>query len=108
MVGWWWTVGGLSSCAGIVCVVALPPDGPKDGAELLRMPLGVAGPRLRESEPSNGHFKGGRHDPPLRKDILVGEALNIMNTKKITSLFICENKKPLGIVHIHDLLRLTS
>ncbi len=42
------------------------------------------------------------------KDILVGEALNIMNTKKITSLFICENKKPLGIVHIHDLLRLTS
>ncbi len=42
------------------------------------------------------------------KDILVGEAINIMNTKKITSLFICENKKPLGIVHIHDLLRLTS
>ncbi len=42
------------------------------------------------------------------KKMLVGEALNIMNTKKITSLFICENRKPLGIVHIHDLLRLTS
>ena len=42
------------------------------------------------------------------KDILVSEALNIMNTKKITSLFICEKKKPIGIVHIHDLLRLTS
>ena len=42
------------------------------------------------------------------KNILVGEAINIMNTKKITSLFICENKKPLGIIHIHDLLRLTS
>ena len=42
------------------------------------------------------------------KNMLVGEAINLMNTKKITSLFICENKKPLGIIHIHDLLRLTS
>ena len=42
------------------------------------------------------------------KNMLVGEAINLMNTKKITSLFICENKRPLGIVHIHDLLRLTS
>ncbi len=43
-----------------------------------------------------------------KKDMLVGEAINLMNTKKITSLFICDNKKPLGIVHIHDCLRLTS
>ena len=42
------------------------------------------------------------------KNMLVGEAINLMNTKKITSLFICNKKKPLGIVHIHDLLRLTS
>ena len=42
------------------------------------------------------------------KEMLVGEALNLMNTKKITSLFICEKRKPVGIVHIHDLLRLTS
>lgn len=42
------------------------------------------------------------------KNTLVGQALNIMNSKKITSLFICERKKPIGIVHIHDLLRLTS
>ena len=42
------------------------------------------------------------------KEMLVGEALNIMNSKKITSLFVCENKKPIGIVHIHDLLRLSS
>ena len=39
---------------------------------------------------------------------LVGEAINIMNTNKITSLFICKNKIPLGIVHIHDLLRLST
>ena len=42
------------------------------------------------------------------KEMLVGEALNIMNNKKITSLFICEKNKPIGIIHIHDLLRLSS
>ena len=42
------------------------------------------------------------------KEMLVGEALNIMNNKKITSLFICEKNKPVGIIHIHDLLRLSS
>ena len=42
------------------------------------------------------------------RNMLVGEAINLMNTKKITSLFICEKKVPIGIVHIHDLLRLTS
>ena len=39
---------------------------------------------------------------------LVGEALNLMNKKKITSLFVCVNTTPIGIVHIHDLLRLSS
>ena len=39
---------------------------------------------------------------------LVGEAISIMNDKKITSLFICERNKPIGIVHIHDLLRMSS
>ncbi len=42
------------------------------------------------------------------KNMLVGQVLNIMNTKKITNLFICENNKPIGIIHIHDLLRLSS
>ncbi len=42
------------------------------------------------------------------KEMLVGEAINIMNAKKITSLFVCEGKKPIGIIHIHDLLRLSS
>ena len=49
---------------------------------------------LMTNEPSTGH-----------KDMLVGEALNIMNNKKITSLFICEKNKPIGIIHIHDCLR---
>ena len=42
------------------------------------------------------------------KGALVGEAINIMNEKGITSLFICSKMKPIGIVHIHDLLRLSS
>ena len=49
------------------------------------------------------------HKPYLAsQNTIVAEALNIMNTKKITSLFICKNKKPIGIVHIHDLLRLST
>ena len=43
-----------------------------------------------------------------KEDTLVGEALNIMNSIKITSLFVCANTKPVGIVHVHDLLRLSS
>ena len=42
------------------------------------------------------------------KNTLVGEAINLMNAKKITSLFICDKLKPIGIVHIHDLLRLST
>ncbi len=42
------------------------------------------------------------------RKMLVGEAINLMNKNKITSLFICEKKKPVGIVHIHDLLRLAD
>ena len=39
------------------------------------------------------------------KNILSGQAIKIMNDNKITSLFICEKKQPIGIIHIHDLLR---
>ena len=42
------------------------------------------------------------------QDSLVAEAINIMNLKKITSLFVCKNSEPIGIVHIHDLLRLST
>jgi arabinose-5-phosphate isomerase len=42
------------------------------------------------------------------KNMFVGEALNLINSKKITSLFICNKNKPIGIIHVHDLLRLSS
>ena len=49
-----------------------------------------------------------RKPTTVDKNMLVGEVLNIMNKKKITNLFICEKNKPVGIIHIHDLLRLSS
>lgn len=37
--------------------------------------------------------------------MLAAEALGIMNDKSITCLFVVEEKKPVGIIHIHDCLR---
>ena len=44
----------------------------------------------------------------INENFLIGEALNLMNTRKVTSLFICNKNKPLGIIHIHDCLRITT
>ena len=44
----------------------------------------------------------------VNENMPASKALAIMNEKKITSLFICDTKKPIGIVHIHDLLRLST
>ncbi len=41
----------------------------------------------------------------IRPEALVNEALRTMNTKSITALFVLENERPIGIVHIHDCLR---
>ena len=38
-------------------------------------------------------------------DMLAAEALHIMNTKKITSLFVIDRNKPVGVLHVHDCLR---
>ena len=42
----------------------------------------------------------------IAQDITVAKALSIMEANKITMLFVTEHKKPIGIVHLHDLLRL--
>jgi arabinose-5-phosphate isomerase len=42
----------------------------------------------------------------IKRDMLAAEALNIMETHKITSLVITnEHHHPDGILHIHDILR---
>jgi arabinose-5-phosphate isomerase len=38
-------------------------------------------------------------------DTLASAALEVINTSNITALFVAEDGKPVGIVHIHDLLR---
>ena len=39
------------------------------------------------------------------KDMFTSEAVKIMNDKKITNMFVVEDKKPIGAIHIHDLLK---
>jgi arabinose-5-phosphate isomerase len=38
--------------------------------------------------------------------MLVSAALELINASSITALFVVEKQKPVGLVHIHDLLRL--
>lgn len=38
-------------------------------------------------------------------DMLASEAMKLINSISITSLFVVDNGRPIGIVHIHDLLR---
>jgi arabinose-5-phosphate isomerase len=46
-----------------------------------------------------------RNPKTIRPDQLASETLEILNSLKITALMVVENGKPVGIVHIHDLLR---
>jgi arabinose-5-phosphate isomerase len=41
----------------------------------------------------------------VRPDQLVSEALQLLNSSKITALVVVEAGRPVGIVHFHDLLR---
>jgi len=41
----------------------------------------------------------------VRPDQLASEALEILNTSKKTQLIVLEGDQPIGIVHVHDLLR---
>ncbi len=46
-----------------------------------------------------------RNPKTIRPDQLASEALELLNSMKITALMVVEAGKPVGIVHIHDLLR---
>jgi len=41
----------------------------------------------------------------IRPSAFAAEALAIMNQRKITSLFVIEDDRPVGILHVHDCLR---
>jgi arabinose-5-phosphate isomerase len=46
-----------------------------------------------------------RRPKTIRASALAAEALGLMNSRAITSLFVTEEGRPVGIIHIHDCLR---
>ncbi len=49
------------------------------------------------------------HSPiTIEKSKSVTDAVSLMNSKKITCLFVTQDDKPQGIVHLHDLIKLTA
>jgi arabinose-5-phosphate isomerase len=46
-----------------------------------------------------------RSPKTVRPDQLASETLELLNSTKITAVFVVESVKPIGIVHLHDLLR---
>lgn len=47
-----------------------------------------------------------REPKTVAPDTLAASALQIINSSAITALIVAEEQKPLGIVHLHDLLRI--
>ncbi|MBZ0215661.1 MAG: KpsF/GutQ family sugar-phosphate isomerase [Fimbriimonadaceae bacterium] len=47
-----------------------------------------------------------RNPITVSRDTLVSAALEILNSSNITALFVVDEGRPVGIVHIHDLLRI--
>ncbi len=46
-----------------------------------------------------------RKPKTLSPNTLVSKALKIMNEESITNIFITKQKKPIGIIHMHDILK---
>jgi arabinose-5-phosphate isomerase len=60
------------------------------------------GPDLLSQKVDDVMTRGPKTIPP---DMLCGAALELLNHAKITTLFVVEDAKPVGIVHLHDFLR---
>lgn len=61
------------------------------------------GPSLLESRAENVMTKSPK---TVKPDTLASAALEQINSSNITSLFVVEENLPVGIVHVHDLLRI--
>ena len=55
------------------------------------------------SDGRRNHDKKSRR--PIRPDMLASAVLQIINASAITALFVVEKGVPVGIIHVHDLLR---
>jgi len=47
-----------------------------------------------------------RNPKRVDRDTLAGKALQLVNSSSITTVFVVEDDKPIGLVHLHDLLRI--
>ena len=82
---------GLLDGAGDLCGVISDGDLRRNlGGLMARAPRDVANPAPITATP----------------DMLAAEALARINNAKIGALFVCENRRPVGILHLHDLLRI--
>jgi len=59
-------------------------------------------PKILEQKASDIMTKNPK---TMTADVLAVDAVNFMNTNKVTNLFIVNGKKPIGFLHIHDCLR---
>ena len=46
-----------------------------------------------------------RRPKTIASDILAGAAVEAMQSAKISALFVVDDGRPVGIIHMHDLLR---
>jgi arabinose-5-phosphate isomerase len=46
-----------------------------------------------------------RNPKTVSPDLLASAALELLNASRITAVFVVEKGKPVGIMHVHDLLR---
>jgi arabinose-5-phosphate isomerase len=60
------------------------------------------GPNLLEARVDDVMTRGPK---TVRPDQLASEALEILNSSKITALIVADAGKPVGVVNVHDLLR---
>jgi len=84
------------------CVIITSPDGRLMGIVTdgdLRRHMRPDLPQMRVDEIMT------RTPMTVAPDLLASEALEIMNSSKRTQLIVVEADKPVGVVHVHDLLR---
>lgn len=88
---------------GFGCVAVISPAGELQGiitdGDLRRH----MGPELLSQSVDAVMTKDPKHISP---DSLAGVVLQVLNTSSITSILVVENKQPIGLVHLHDLLRI--
>ena len=91
------------SAKGFGCVVVVDAAGRLAGIVTdgdLRRNMGPDLPSRRVDDVMN------RAPRTVAPDLLLAEALKIVETRKITSLIVAEDNRPVGLVHVMDLLRM--